>query len=200
MTTSLHRTLIRTGTVAVLATGLALTSTSAGANTRYAADQAGDVSVFTLSGTTGDPAPTQVNGDVVRSRMWHSRTRVGVRVVFKDLQRVGAVRGDYVRLVTNEGVKRDVSVEAGPGNWVGRAELDRPNGDRVRCSVAHTTDYSANVVTISLPRTCLSSPRWVRIGYGAITSPDGSSFFLDDALRHGDVDPDTVTLSGRIYR
>ena len=70
----------------------------------------------------------------------------------------------------------------------------------MRCSVAHTTDYSANVVTISLPRTCLSSPRLVRIGYGAITFPDGSSFFLDDALRHGDVDPDTVTLSGRIYR
>lgn len=200
MTSTLTRVLTRSGTVAVLAAGLALTSTAAGAATRYDTDRTDDVSVIQPSADTAVPAPGQVNGDVLRSRMWHSSTRVGVKVVFKDLARTGFLRGDFLRLVTNEGVKRDVSVLAGPGSWAGQAELDRPNGDRVRCSVAHHTDYAANVVTISVPRSCLSNPRWVRMGYGAITSPDGSSMYVDDALRDGDVAPDNLTLSGRIYR
>lgn len=200
MTSTLTRVLTRSVTVPVLAGGLTLTSTAAGADTRYNTDHTDDVSVFLPSAETAVPAPGQVNGDVLRSRMWHSSTRVGVKVVFKDLARTGALRGDFLRLVTNEGVRREVGVIAGPGSWAGQAEMDRPNGDRVRCSVAHHTDYAANVVTISVPRSCLSNPRWVRMGYGAITSPDGDTTYVDDALRDGDVGPDTVTLSGRIYR
>jgi hypothetical protein len=200
MTSAPTRVLTRSATVAVLATGLALTSAAAGADTRYDTDRTDDVSVFLPSAETAVPAPGQVNGDVLRARLWHSSTRMGVKVVFKDLARTGALRGDFLRLVTKEGVKREVDVLAAPGSWAGRAEMDRPNGDRVRCAVAHHTDYAADVVTISVPRSCLSNPRWVRMGYGAITSPDGATMYVDDALRDGDVDPDTVTLSGRIYR
>jgi hypothetical protein len=90
--------------------------------------------------------------------------------------------------------------DVAPHAWRGDAELDRITGERVRCAVSHSIDYAANVVQIGVPRSCLSSPRWVRLGYGSVSSgADFSTGWGDDALLDGTV-KDDLALSGRLYR
>lgn len=204
MTLPRHR-LLRMTVPAAVAAALALGAPTAEAKTLRHSDRVHDLVKFDENAGSQTADPGHVNGDVVSFKMWHSDTRVGIRVKFSELKRTGMLRGDLLHIVTNEGVKRDAQVIAGtadmaPHAWRGDAELDRPNGDRVRCAVSHSIDYAANVVQIGVPRSCLSAPRWVRLGYGAFsTGPDFSTGWGDDALLNGTV-KDNLTLSSRLYR
>ena len=74
----------------------------------------------------------------------------------------------------------------GPARW-GRGE----GGTEAKCGARSGTrlDYTNNVIAVSFPRQCVSSPRWVKfrvLGYRY----GESGGYLDDALRdepfHGD--------------
>lgn len=179
MALSLGRTL----TTLALTAGLAVASAGpASAQTLKHVDQRGDVRSSTMESEETAPAPTVDNGDIVRTVLKHARNRVSVRVKFADLRRVG-FRGDGIRVVTNEGVRRQVSVFAGQRMWRGQAEMYRPaSGTPVDCDLAHKIDYDKNVVAVSFPRSCVSDPRWVRLGVGAFwVRSDEEEGYLDDA-------------------
>jgi hypothetical protein len=189
---------------ALLLAGLVLAPAgAASAQTVLHHDAQGDVRQFTdSSSSTSVPAPTIRNGDVKGVRFTHGSTRVSVRIVFVDLQRAGAFRGDFVRIVTNEGLRRELDLYAAPGAWAGKAELDRPDGNRVRCSISRSIDYTANTVSLSFPRSCISKPRWVRLGIGSFwaTSDSTGTTYADDVLMDNAINANTVRLSGRLYR
>jgi hypothetical protein len=199
-----HR-LLRAAVPAALVAALALAAPSADAKTLRHSDKVQDVMKYDENADTQAADPGHANGDVVRTKMWHSAHRIGIRVQFSELKRSGSMRADILRIVTNEGVKRYAYVTAGPKGttrhaWRGDAELDRASGRRVSCSVSHSIDYDANVVQIGVPRSCLSSPRWVRLGYGAMSvSLDGNTSWADDSQLDGAI-KDDVALCMRIYR
>jgi len=201
MTLSLGRAL---STVALTA-GLTLaTAGTAAAETYAALDAHGDVLAYDASGdpeAAGTPAPGVKNGDVWRTVFKHADRRVSVRIKFADLRRKGVMSGFVVRVATNEKVRRDVVVFAGPKQWRGQAQMMRPNGNPVDCAVKHNINYDTNVVTMSFPRTCVSEPRWVRMGAGSFWM-DGASntAYQDDAQLSGRVNQTTVKLSPRIRR
>ncbi len=163
-------------------------------------DQRGDVHEFSEADDLV-PAPAVVNGDVVRSRVAHTSRSVALRVKFRELTRSGQFRFDFIRLVTNEGVRRDVHVQAGgQSSWQGKHEMSKSTGEPVRCrALSHFIDYDTNVVFIRVPRRCLQNPRWVKVGMGAVWVRS-QHLYVDDAFLDGSVDERNPVLSPRVWR
>ncbi len=192
---------LRRGLVTALLAGLVVTPVgAASARTLADSDPHGDVRSFSGDSEKSVAEPAVTDGDIVSTRFTHGTHRVSVRIRLANLQRTGAYRAEYVRIVTNEGLRREVSLTAAPGMWRGRAEMDRPSGRKVRCAMRHDIDYAHDVVTLDFPRTCISSPRWVRLGVGSLWGEDLKKIYVDDALIGGAVNPDTVRLSPRLKR
>ncbi len=199
MTLSLGRTI----STLALAAGLALgTAGAAAAQTLTVTDARGDVRAYDMESEqeTSSPAPGVKNGDILRTVFKHSDRRVSARLKFADLQRKGAMSGYVARVVTNENVRRDVIIFAGPRQWRGDAQMTRPNGNPVDCDLKHAINYDTNVLTVSFPRSCVSDPRWVRLGAGSfwMNGVTGTAY-QDDAQLSGRVNA-TVKLSERLRR
>ena len=193
-----------TAVAALAGSALVLTAPAASATTLHHKDQAHDVVRFDDDSDVSTPDPGRVNGDIVHVKMWHSANRVGIKASFADLKRSGAFRMDILQIVTNEGLTRDATVFSGTDftnhEWRGDVDLEKPNGESVKCHVSHSVDYEADVLTIGVPRSCLSSPKWVRLGFGVATiGDDESTEWADDALIDGSVAQD-LAMTDKIYR
>jgi hypothetical protein len=188
--------------VAALAAGLVVAGSSAAqAQSITDADAAGDMVKLDHVTEEGRPAPNQVHNDVLRTTLTHSATRISIRVKYAELRRVGDGHGQFMRLVTNEGARRDLDVSAYPGRWAGSTEMRRGrDGQEVQCAIRHSIDYTRNSIAVSFPRQCASSPRWVQFRVGAFRFGETAAY-LDDALRdkpwYGQTWP---TQSPRVYR
>lgn len=209
--TAVTRSLLGAGLTAAMTAGLLAAAPAAQARTSYADDAAGDVTSYTFDDTNEDDLPEpvqepdQADGDVVRIKTIHAARSVAVKVWYRDLATTSDGRNDYLRIVTNEGLRRHAYVDSEDGTWAGTDHLTDGNERRVRCAVAHTTDYAADTVVLRVPRSCLSSPRWVRLGFGTTTfdfAEDFSTFVVrqDDARRTGLGQQTDVALGGRLYR
>jgi hypothetical protein len=204
MTSNLRRSLLSTAAVLATAAGLTLGPTgTADAKTIYNTDARGDVAKFVGDSGGSLAAPNQRNGDIVRTKLWHA-TKVGITSHFADIRRTGDVRADILELATNEGVVREVALYAAPGHWAGETEITGPRGGKKRCAgITHEIDYAANTVTIRVPRSCLSNPRWVRIGFASLVGTErNQTATVDDALRDGGMpaSDSAPKMSARLFR
>jgi hypothetical protein len=190
----------RSLTTLAVAAGLTLAAAGpAAAQSHTHLDARGDLISYSGQSDEETAAPNVKNGDIVRTALHHRQHRIAVRIKFVDLRRVG-FRGDAFRIVTNQGVRRDVMAFAGPGTWRGEAEMMRPNGNPVECDIKLGIDYDKNVVTMSFPRSCVKDPRWVRIGVGSFWAQmEAEKAFMDDAQRDGKV-YENLKLSKRLKR
>jgi hypothetical protein len=196
---TLRRSIVTLALAAGLATGTA--GTAAAADFTHF-DKHRDV--LKLDNTTNEvvgpgDAPA---ADVWRTTVRHNDNRIIAKIKLADLRRVG-IQADLVRVVTNEGIKRDVTVFATKGMWRGLASMSRPNGQEVKCDITHKIDYAANTIVVSFPRSCVSNPRWIRVGVGAVwgRNMDDKYFYADDAQRVGAVNKKGIfQLSPRIRR
>lgn len=198
----MNASLGRTISTLALAAGLSVaTAGTAAAEELTVTDGRGDVQVLDMATDGWTPAPAVKNGDVSRAVLRHNDGRISVRVKFRDLARKGSMSGHVVRVVTDEGVKRDVNIFAGPNMWRGEAMMSRPNGQEVACKVDHKIAYGTNVVTLSFPRACVSAPRWVRLGFGTMwMDGTGTHYYGDDAQIDGELDESRLRLSPRLRR
>lgn len=197
MKLSLGRTISTLAVAAGLALGTVGTAAAAELTVK---DARGDVSKFAAASETTTPAPGVKNGDVLRTAFRHNDRRISARVKFTELARIGQLGVHGLRLVTNEGVRRDVSILATKNMWRGQAEMSRPNGMPVDCDITHKIDYATNVVTLSFPRACVSDPRWVRLGFGSVWMKSADTAYGDDAQISGGLNENNLKLSGRIRR
>ncbi len=143
--------------------GLALSAGPAAADRVKVADRRGDVVKVEEGATSGKPAPGSTF-DVWRSTFAHTPGRVVARVRFDDLRRTGKRLRVWVNLEDGRGRTSYVGVEGVPGDRSGRAWLMGDRGQDVTCRVRHRIDYARDVVRVSLPRTCVGSPRVLRFG------------------------------------
>ena len=172
--------------VAALAAGLVVAGSSAAQGQSITnIDTAGDMVMFDWENGETRRAPNQVRNDVLRTTLTHSATRISIRVKYAELRRLGEHQGEYVQIVTNEGIRRNIGVSAEWGDWAGYADMTRgrDEGD-VRCAIRHSIDYTRNVIAVSFPRQCASSPRWVKFRVVAQRMGE-TGVYLDDALRDG---------------
>jgi hypothetical protein len=155
------------------------------------------------------PAPGRVDGDIVRSTFRHKHTRIRVRVGLGQLRRNFSFLAFAVPVRTNEGLNRYVLLTVDSDNggpWRGSAAMYRYNDDAVvRCRVHRRVDYDANALVIGFPRTCVSKPRWVRLGaaltvYGWPRADGTTASFEDDALLDGRISSRLAHSSRKIHR
>ena len=172
--------------VAALAAGLVVAGSSAAqAQSRTNVDTAGDMVRLDDESEEPSPAPNQVRNDILRTTLIHRATRISIRVKYAELRRIGHGHGLWLETITNEGVRRNLDVLASSGEWSGSAEMTRGrDGGQVRCALRHSIDYTRNVIAVSFPRQCASSPRWVKFRVLGFRVGE-TGYYIDDALRDG---------------
>lgn len=159
--------LLRPALVAAAAAALTIVPvTAATAQTYRHADTTQDLRSVDLSPSsdfTFTPAPDATEPDVKSIQISHGARRVNVALRFVDLTKAATAAAYEVEVRTNERLLRVVDVEAGPGSWRGQQSFSSPRRN-LRCKgLSHSIDYDKNVVAVSIPRSCLSRPRWVKV-------------------------------------
>lgn len=140
------------------------------------------------------PDPQQKHGDIVTSSVEHTATEVLVRIKLAYLVPPGPSDTYVARVAveTNEARRRggrskqQTWVSVSFGAWRG-SEVERETLVTVDCpGLDHAIDYDHDEVTLSIPRTCLKDPEWVRVGpFFKITLDGGAITTLDDGLLNG---------------
>lgn len=173
--------------VATLGLGSALLLTSAGTaaaqNWSYA-DPIGDVVSHEDGGAT--TAPARAPGDVVRTTISHTRTKVVIRVRMRAVPRGDWTSSAMIRTPRAEFYLLQFKVD----DYRGFSLVKLTGEGEVRCAgKSARIDRTALVLTV--PRGCLGNPRWIRAGAGVSTF-DGSIMadeedlppaYFDDGLR-----------------
>ena len=145
------------------------------------------------------PAADMPTADVVRAEVQHRRGRVVVRMDFTDLRREDPA--SYTAMIITPEKMRAAFVMTGPRRWAGKHMLVNGNYGNVRCpGFEHSVDYDADQVVMTLPRTCLGRPRWVRVSMAnSMFKGDTEATFQEITDNPHGADADGGT-TGRIYR
>ena len=125
-------------------------------------------------------APNSQVGDVRRALFRHDQRNIVVRQRFVDLRRSGDYAQYVVRIESAAGTYREVRVEASPRSWAGKRRVFNRRGDLVECATTHRIDYATNVVVMTLPRTCIGTPRTVRATASNYRSDVNHHFLMDN--------------------
>jgi hypothetical protein len=147
--------------------------------------------------------PERTLNDVSSTKLRHGARRIAVRVDYVDLKRKAG--GDYQRLgilmVTDEGLRRYVSLEARRGQWSGESQMHDRKFDPIRCPVRHSIDYEDNTMKVSFPRRCAGNPSWVEFRVWAESMGD-DGYYGDDALRDRPISSQAghMKRSNRVHR
>lgn len=183
---------------------LVLVPVAANAQVVTVTDAARDV----VSGAPEDetyttPEPQRLEGDVLSQRVDH-RARV-VRVTLRHSQLTRAAKKDSivhaVALRTNEGQRAEVFLLVQGKRYQGE-RMFTVNGKDRRCKGLSTRiDYARDTVQFTVPRRCLSNPRWVEVGAGTAYSKEveGGRTYADDANLDGRV-ADDLAFGPRVRR
>lgn len=154
----------------------------------------------------GTPAPDFTAVDILRTSVDHRAARLRLSVRYRDLYRT-PFHSTMFRVVTP---KRAfwVSVDRGLGHPKGGVDLTRNNSGRsVKCKgLRFSIDLDTDRVSASVPSRCIGSPRWVKVGSGALSpqagqlaDPDDFSMFVDDGHRAGSIG-ETLVLGPKVTR
>ena len=165
-------------------------------------DAAGDAWVKGADGVFSE-AGSRANTDVVASAVRHTDRFVNASVRYDDLVRDGDRIVTPVRLHASNGTTYLLRVTTQAGDRDGTARLLRYTGQgaqtaRVACDgLQHSVSYADDLVAVSVPRSCLGRPAWVRYG-GTVRTVDSEGTVFTDALLSGD--PVNDLYSARIAR
>ena len=158
----------------------------------------------------GDRIWTEVDSwptaDIVEAEVTHWGPKVGDRVVvtmdFVDLQ--SSERQEFAVKITTPELTRVGWVIVKPGRWRGYHVLEQNGGRAVRATgVTHRVSYTEDTVLLTIPRSRLGNPPWIRVAFlnlmytaeGGLfqDQPHDASFLLEkDWKRH-------PPLSGKLY-
>lgn len=185
--------------LAVLALAVAVLLSSAGvasAQNWSFADPKGDVVTITSDDETPVPAPNRRAGDVWRTSVSHTATKVVVRVTMQAIP-----TRDWSAFATIRTPRTSFDLaQVKIGDYRGLS-LTKTNGSGadVRCrDKSSRIDGTALVLTVA--RSCIGRPATVRVGVGvAVYDEDLEIIHADDALRRG-IGLDALRLSPLIRR
>lgn len=169
-------------TTAIACSAVLLASPSAFADKSSARDTSGDALSFAegdIDNAVMDPAHT--DADITKSWVNHTDGRVNIKVKLRDLTSIGSgeFRQLYADIKTNKNHQAAITYKFG-GEKTGFALVRGKKEIRCR-GVRNTISPSLNIIKISVPRSCLGKPTWVKVGMAAL-SGSGTQFHHDDAL------------------
>ena len=199
---------IKTVGVALSAIALTLLAPSAAhAGRSLNADPEGDV---WRNGETLAPAGIGTNVDLHVTDVRHGRNAVTVKATYYELKKTG---NDFIFVFYSQYRENGeteylrVDIVAGPGRRSGESLLSRPLDKPEVCEgLTNSVDYSADTVSLRIPRECFENPRWIRFVAEAAkrypeTSETEAGTYSDDARSAGTFEGGYSSyLSERIYR
>jgi hypothetical protein len=164
-------------------------------------DAVGDVVSYTWTEDSGDSgpvrAPANTDTDITRFTAKHTARRVVLTMTLRDITAASGVAYYEIRTGTRRywaQQRLGTNREQGPAFY-----FESP----VSCSgVRRSVDRTTERAMVSIPRSCLGRPRWVRVGASADHATDTrtkDTYRFDDALRDGGRGFELV-LSPRIRR
>jgi hypothetical protein len=146
-------------------------------------DPVGDVARAPVGSNVYAPAPTQADGDVVATRVVHARRAIWIQIRFREL--VDRGNGNFHLIgIRTPWRTRTIELDALPGHWEGRATTSDGHGRVVACAVTHRISYDRNRVMLRVPRSCLGTPPWIRVGMRS-TVAGATYVYSDDARSAG---------------
>jgi hypothetical protein len=150
------------------------------------------------------PAPENLTADVVRTVVDHAASRVRVRLDLRELGR-SQVYFAVLQVRTATG-----TFEVETSHLGRRPEVEMTRRSRaVECPrLRAVSDRSSARATITIPTSCLGSPRWVKVGAGVasiedVTTADGveqAVVFADDAHRAGTIGDEDLAKGPKVRR
>ncbi len=198
----------RTASIAATAAAAVTVSAAIGtgpamAETRTTHDARHDVVRLAADGpsTAGHVVHQRRSGDVISMRTTYGHARVRVTLRYATLAPVTSKKRQVVHIVTlrtDTGHRSNVSLVVSRNQSQGQRLFERDDSIS-RCRGLHTrVDYHRDRVRFSIPRACLSNPRWVRVGGGGGVLTD-RWLYADDVSSKGTVQDDLV-LGPRVHR
>lgn len=173
-----RRPLAATGLAAAVLVGLA---SPALAETDVHTDARNDVALIGPGGGLGnEPQPERTDPDIRSIKVVHGASSVVVRIKVADLDpAVGHLVAGRIRTAEGDAA---FGWGAKPGRPV-RGGVFTADGKRCRAATAPKIDPDSSVVRVTVPRSCLGDPEWVRVGAGlaSYTRLDGGDLYVDDA-------------------
>jgi hypothetical protein len=153
------------------------------------------------------PAPRASEFDVVRTLVTHRRHDVEIKLRFAELQR-HAMRMEFATIRTGRqpGDNYALTLVVAPGMIA--VQLTNATGPARCWDMGYRINFRRNTISMSVPRSCLGNPRWIRAGVGAIGF-NGSLFFkkgdnhlyFDDAMNDGFAGFDSrLRMTRKLYR
>ena len=201
---------------ALLSAAALLAPTAAHAERSVTEDAAADVLGITYSaaedGSEAEvtaPAPEETSVDITRTVVQHRTDRLRLTVSHRDLVlRRRTVHFTAFRVVTPRASYwlhvGDMSYVGAPGDGAGLSRGGRP----IECpGLRWSQDEDADKVMASVPTTCVGSPRWVRVGVGAVEldsramqseSPEMLTF-VDDGHRPGSIAQNSIAKGPKVF-
>lgn len=202
----MNKALLRAALLTSTLAAVLLPASPATAATLAYGDPTGDVwrSTFDVESEqeTIEPAGSPVNADLVRTTVRHTATKVVLKGRYADLQKAENRYLFGVELRTDEGLKREIGVEtlSRPG-WGGTPYFAKRDGETPCRGLGHSIDYATETVTVTVPRTCLSKPRWVQVRSMSVAFEEGGevfSAFVDSG--HDETADEPREWSGKVRR
>lgn len=192
-------------TAAVVAPALALIPVAANAAIVTTHDAEHDVmSMGAEDDDITTPEPLRAEGDVLKMRVNHRANVVRVTLFEKKITRAhdGSAAFHLFALRTNEGKRAELSLIAFKGRLQGLSDF-AVRGKQTKCRGVRTyIDYANDNVQVSIPRRCLSNPRWVQVGAGTGSISDegeDSRIYADDANLDAQI-RDDIAFGPRVRR
>lgn len=149
-------------------------------------------------GGSSTPIPARRQGDITTIRVTHNPRLVRVTLGFRELRKAGSHTHWFV--LAGPRWTLDIFVQADRESWTGNHLVyERSEEPDVRCRFSHRIDYRRNTVQVTVPRTCLLNPAWVRAG--AETGIEGGMHrFYDKAPQRGGPYAASPPVGPRVYR
>ena len=171
--------------LAVLALAVAVLLSSAGvasAQNWSLADPKGDVVTFTGDDDVPVPAPNRRAGDVWRTSVSHTATKVVIRVTMQAVPTRDWMAFAQIRTPRTSFDLMQIKVDGFGGLSFTKTN---GNGNEIRCR-GKSSRIDGTALVFTVPRGCLGNPATVRVGVGvAVFDEDMEIIHADDALRRG---------------
>lgn len=132
--------------------------------------------------TEAGPWPASDN---VQAEATHWGSRVGDRVVvtmdFTDLQKFRSGRQEFAVKIATPRLTRVAWVIVKPGKWKGYHLLELSNGKAVSArGLTHQVGYTTETLTLTVPRSRLGYPPWVRVAFVNLMYTTEGGLFQDN--------------------
>ena len=173
-------------------------------------DGVGDAQVVTTSFppvgeqvVTTEPAPDETSVDITRTVVAHGDNRLRITVHVRDLV-PSSLPTTFLRVVTPQQPYELIAGKS-PGSRA-EAVLTRRGLEADCRGLKARVDGTTDTVTVSLPTTCISSPRWVEVGAGIVRTAPASDDDADGYVQYADdghrdvVRENSLGLGPKVYR